>query len=382
MNARRVYLDHNASAPLRAAARAAVLSALDRVGNPSSGHTEGRAIRATVEEARRQVAALVAADPASVTFTASATEAANLVLTPGLTVGGRRAVRLLAGATEHPCVLRGHRFPSAELVPVTSEGVLDLDKLERAVLSGDGPVMLALQAANNESGVLQPVLEAAQIVHTQGGIVVCDAVQAAGRVPCAIGDLKADAVILSSHKLGGPKGAGALVLADAAAHIDQPLIRGGGQERGVRSGTEDVAAIAGFGAASAEVAASGEQDAQRCMALRDAFETQLLTLAPDAKILGAGAARLPNTSCFGLPGVRAATLLMALDLAGIAVSSGAACSSGRIGRSPILDAMAIHPHIDGVIRVSFGWDSRLGDEAALLSSLEGLLRRVRPIRAA
>ena len=194
--------------------------------------------------------------------------------------------------------------------------------------------------------------------------MVCDAVQAAGRVPCAIGELDADALILSSHKLGGPKGAGALVFADAAVHIDPPLIRGGGQERGLRSGTEDVAAIAGLGAACVEVAEAGVREAEACRGLRDAFEAGLCALAADAKVLGAGAARLPNTTCFGLPGVRAATLLIGLDLAGIAVSSGAACSSGRIGRSPILDAMAIDPHIEGVIRVSFGWNSGVGDEAA------------------
>ena len=169
MNARRVYLDHNASAPLRAAARTAMLSALDQVGNPSAGHAEGRAVRALVEEARRQVGALVGANPQGVTFTASATEAANLVLSPGLSIGGRTADRLLIGATEHPCVLRGHRFPSVEIVPVTSEGVLNLDALAKAVRSGGGPAILALQAANNETGVLQPVRAAAQIVHAEGG---------------------------------------------------------------------------------------------------------------------------------------------------------------------------------------------------------------------
>lgn len=382
MSASRLYLDHNASAPLRPAAREAMLAALDRTGNPSSGHAEGRAVRAIVEGARRQVAALVAADPANVIFTASATEAANLVLTLGLKTGGRSAVRLLAGATEHPCVLRGHRFEAVDPVPVGHDGVIDLAALSSAVQAAPGPVMLALQAANNESGVLQPVRAAAEIVHAAGGLVICDAVQAAGRVPAALADLGADALILSSHKLGGPKGAGALVLADPAAHIDPPLIRGGGQERGLRSGTEDVAAIAGFGAACTEAAANGGREAEHCATLRDAFEAGLRALAPDVVVLGAEAPRLPNTSCFGLAGVKASTLLMGLDLAGIAVSSGSACSSGRIGRSPILDAMGVAPHIGSVVRVSFGWNSRPGDETVLLDALERSLGRIRPVRAA
>lgn len=382
MTASRLYLDHNASAPLRPAARDAMLAALDRTGNPSSGHAEGRSVRAIVEAARRQVAGFVGADPASVVFTASATEAANLVLTPGLKTGGRSAVRLLAGATEHPCVLRGHRFEALETVPVGHDGVIDLEALSAVVRAAPGPVMLALQAANNESGVLQPVRATADIVHAAGGLVICDAVQAAGRVSATFGDLGVDALILSSHKLGGPKGAGALIFADPASHIDPPLIRGGGQERGLRSGTEDVAAIAGFGAACAEAAAKGRREAEDCAALRDAFEAGLRALAPDVAILGADATRLPNTSCFGLAGITASTLLMGLDLAGIAVSSGSACSSGRIGRSPILDVMGVAPHIVGVVRVSFGWNSRSGDETTLLGALERSLGRIRPVRAA
>lgn len=382
MSASRLYLDHNASAPLRPAARDAMLAALDHTGNPSSGHAEGRAVRSIVEGARRQVAALAGAEPANVIFTASATEAANLVLTPGMKTGGRSAARLLVGATEHPCVLRGHRFEALEPIPVGHDGVIDLAALSAAIHAAPGPVMLALQAANNESGVLQPVRAAAAIVHAAGGLVICDAVQAAGRVPATLADLGADALILSSHKLGGPKGAGALVFADTAAHIDPPLIRGGGQERGLRSGTEDVAAIAGFGAACAEAAASGNREAEDCAALRDAFETGLRSRATDVVILGEDAARLPSTSCFGVPGVAASTVLMGLDLAGIAVSSGSACSSGRIGRSPILDVMGVDPHIESVVRVSFGWNSRPGDENALLEVLERSLGRIRPVRAA
>lgn len=377
----RIYLDHNASAPLRPAARAATIAALDSTGNPSSTHAEGRGIRALVETARRHVAALVGADPRAVVFTSGATEAANLVLRPSLRIPGRKdPVRLLAGATEHPCVLAGQRFAQAEVIPVDRNGVIRLDVLASAV-EGSGPVLLALQAANNETGVCQPVREAAAVVHAAGGSVVCDAVQAAGRVACDLDSLGVDAVILSSHKIGGPKGAGALVFADPNAHIDAPLIRGGGQERNIRSGTEDAAALAGFGAACLEVAEKGRAEALAVGALRDRFEAGLRDLAPVA-VVGAGASRLPNTSCFAVPGTNATSLLMALDLAGIAISAGSACSSGKVSRSPVLDAMGVDPHMKGALRVSFGWTSRPEDVDAVLAALRMVLARVGPSRAA
>ncbi len=360
-----------------------MLAALEVPGNASSIHAEGRAARAIVERARRQVATLVGADPRGVVFTASATEAANLALSPSLTLAEMSPpTRLLVGATEHACVSAGHRFGAAGSLPVDCNGLIDLDALETA-LAGSERAMVALQAANNETGALQSVRFVADLVHARGGIFVCDAVQAVGRVPLTLKDTGADALILSSHKLGGPKGAGALIFDDTQAHIDAPLLRGGGQERGFRAGTEDVAAIAGFGAACEAVAAAGLAEAKASLALRDRFEAGLDKLAPSAVIFGARADRLPNTSCFAVPGAKAATLLMALDLAGIAVSSGSACSSGKVARSHVLDAMRIDPHMsDGAIRASFGWTSRAEDVQTLLTALTEALARLGQNRAA
>jgi cysteine desulfurase len=372
----RIYLDYNATAPLRPAARDAMFRALDLPGNASSVHAEGRAARAEVEAARRAVAALVGADPRGVIFTASATEAANLALTPTLALAGRPAPeRLLVGATEHSCILTGHRFAAAETLAVDGSGVIDLEALA-AALARPGRVLLALQAANNETGVLQPVAEAARLVHAAGGMVVCDAVQAAGRIATDLATTAADALILSSHKLGGPKGAGALVFANPDSSIGLPLLRGGGQERGARAGTEDVAAIAGFSAAAVEVAAGWREEAVR--ALQRLLEEGLRERFPEVRVIGAEVPRLPNTTCFAVPGVAAATLLMALDLAGVALSAGSACSSGKIARSHVLDAMGEAPHISGgALRASVGWASVEGDVIRLLEALEKALATIR-----
>jgi cysteine desulfurase len=244
----RCYLDYNATAPLRAEARAAILAALDACGNPSSVHAEGRAARALVETARREVAGLARAQARDVVFTSGGTEAANSALAPGLSAPGVAPLRrLVVGAGEHPCVISGHRFPHAETAALCGDGRLDLDALARLL---DGPpALVAIQAANNETGVLQPVAEAAALVHARGGLLVCDAAQAAGRIPLdPFRD--ADAFIVSAHKFGGPKGAGTLILLREGLQTE-PLLRGGGQERGRRAGTENVAAIAGFGAAAA-----------------------------------------------------------------------------------------------------------------------------------
>lgn len=379
MNSRH-YLDYNASAPLRPVAREAVLRALDGPGNASSIHAEGRAARALIEDARRHVAELVGADPRGIVFTAGATEAANLSLTPDLAIPGRaRPMRCLALATEHACVLFGHRFDGLELIPVDGRGLADLAALEHMLQVAEKPCLVALQAANGETGVVQPVAEAARLVRAHGGVLVCDAVQAAGRIDIGPRTLGADALVLSSHKIGGPKGAGALVFADPDATIDLPLLRGGGQERRLRAGTEDVAAIAGFGAAAREVAAKGSEEARHVAALRDGWERALSDVTPQAIVFGAGAPRLPNTSCFAVPGLKANTLLMALDLAGVAVSAGSACSSGKIARSHVLDAMGAAPHMgDGAIRASFGWGSDAADMAALRDALAMVIARRRP----
>jgi cysteine desulfurase len=382
---RRSYLDFNATAPLRPDAREACLAAFELAGNPSSIHGEGRAARAVVEQARAAVADLAGVSPRGVTFTASGTEAANLVLTPAIVGSGRAPIRLIASAGEHSCMLKGHRFARAavELAPLRDDGRIDLGALAAMIARGDGPVMLALQGANNETGIVQPVAEAAALVHAAGGIVVCDAVQLAGRAPCAAAALGADFLILSAHKLGGPKGAGALVAASQEISVAEPLVRGGGQERGLRAGTENVAAIAGFGAAARAVIAEMTREPERLAALRDGLAAHIAGAAPDAVIFGQGVARLPNTLCFAIPGVGAETLVIALDLAGVAVSSGAACSSGKVARSHVLDAMRVDPALGaGAIRLSLGWSSDAAVVAHFGEALSGIVGRIRDRRAA
>ncbi|MGD0723611.1 MAG: cysteine desulfurase family protein [Roseiarcus sp.] len=383
----RTYLDFNATATLRPAARAACEAAFAVDGNPSSAHREGREARAAIEAGRAAVAELAGVAPRAVTFAASGTEAVNLVLTPALAVrpGAAPPVRLIVSAGEHACVLRGHRFApaSVEVAQLLADGRIDLDALSRSLARQPGPVMLALQGANNETGVIQPVAEAAAIVHAAGGVVVCDAVQLAGRAPCSAADLGADFLILSAHKLGGPKGVGALVAASPDVAVTLPLVRGGGQERGLRAGTENVAAIAGFGAAASLARAELAREPARLAVLRDALAACVARAAPDAVVFGAGAPRLTNTLCFAVPGVSAETLLIALDLAGIAVSSGAACSSGKVARSHVLDAMGVAPAIaTGAIRLSLGWSSAEADVAQFGAAFAEIVDRVRRGRRA
>ncbi len=377
----RFYLDHNATSPLRPSAREATVESLAACGNASSVHAEGRAARAAIENARESVAALVGAAARNVIFTSGATEALNLALRPDWRGrDGALADWLLLGATEHVAALGGHGFGDRfSRLAVDGQGRLDLAALDAALaLAGGRSVALALQAANNETGVLQPVAEAAAKVHAAGGLVVCDAVQAAGRVTCTFETTGADMLVLSSHKIGGPQGAGALILRDASLHCGFPLIRGGGQERGFRAGTENVAAIAGFGVAAAEATANRSAEALRSESLRRALESELLRLAPEATIFGQSALRLPNTSAFAIPGLSAETMLMAFDLAGVAVSSGSACSSGKVNRSHVLEAMAVAPDLArGALRASFGWSSTLADLDACCAVLAQTIGRIR-----
>jgi len=356
--AERAYLDWNASAPLRPEARAATIAALQGAGNPSSVHREGRAGRRLVEDAREKVAALVGADPSRVVFTSGGTEANMLALSPMAEQGV-----LLVSAIEHPSVRGGGRFPADRVgeIPAVASGEVDLAALEHqlaaAARAGHGPVLVSIMLANNESGVIQPIEMASEIVHAAGAVLHVDAVQAAGRIPCDITQLRADLVSLSAHKLGGPKGVGALLRGNATVDV-MPLIRGGGQERGLRAGTENVACIAGFGAA-AEAASRGlEAERARVEGLRDRLEAGLRKVSPDAIVFGAGRSRLPNTTLFAVPGVKAETAVIALDLEGVAVSSGAACSSGKVQPSHVLAAMGVKPELNrGAVRVSLGWDT-------------------------
>lgn len=358
----RVYLDWNATAPMRPQARAAVEHALDVAGNPSSVHGEGRAARRLIEEARAQVAALAGAAPMQVTFTSGGTEANMLALTPAIEQPGdtQPRDRLLVSAIEHPSVRSGGRFETCEELPVRRDGTVDLEAL-KAALAQDGRPLVSIMLANNETGVVQPVSEVARIVHEAGGILHVDAVQGPGRIAIDMTASGADLMSLSAHKIGGPKGAGALLCREGL-HISAPVLRGGGQERGIRAGTENVAAIAGFGAAAAAALAEFDAEAGRMAGLRNLLETRLKAISPAATIFGDASQRLPNTTLFALPGVKAETAVIALDLAGIAVSSGAACSSGKVQPSHVLAAMGVAPDLArGAIRLSIGWQTTEAD---------------------
>ena len=362
MSATRTYLDWNATAPLRREARAAMLAALDVVGNPSSPHAEGRRARAIVEDAREQVAALVGAKPAEVVFTSGGTEGNNAVLAAGWDA-------ILVAGVEHDSVLAPVRSSHARRVdmPVGSDGVVRRDTL-RALMeqTKGGRALLTLQMANNETGVLQPVGGVTNDAREHGLAVHTDAVQAAGRVSLDVAELGVDYLTLSAHKLGGPKGVGALVMrADASL---APLVSGGGQERRRRAGTENVAAIAGFGAA-AEAARADFAHMQRVQALRDRLESEVRAVTPEAVIIAENAARLPNTTSLALPNASAETLVIALDLAGLAVSAGAACSSGKVGASHVLAAMGLAPQLArAAIRISLGHGSTQQDVTSFLGA--------------
>lgn len=355
----RIYLDWNATAPLLEGARQAMISALALTGNPSSVHAEGRAARAVIEAARRDVAALVGAAAANVVLTASATEAANLVLSPVFRMGKAplKIGRLYVSAIEHPAVREGGRFASDQVaeIPATASGLIDLAALEALLEAHDGETglpMVAVMAVNNETGIIQPVREAARLVHARGGLILVDGVQAAGRMALDVEDLGADFLILSAHKIGGPKGAGALI-ARGETLMPSPLVRGGGQEKGHRAGTENVAAIAGFGAAAAWARVGLDERNAAIGALRDRLEAGMRNAAPDLVVHGADVARVANTSFFTLPGLKAETGQIAFDLEGVALSAGAACSSGKVGASHVLTAMGQDAKT-GALRISLG----------------------------
>jgi cysteine desulfurase len=373
----RSYLDFNATAPLRPEVREAVVEALKLTGNPSSVHEEGRAARAAVEEARAKVANLVGAQPEHVIFTSGGTEANALALAAP---AGDESWQCYLSAIEHPSVLSGGRFyrETTTTIPVTSDGVADLavlaKKLEKHKPGGWRP-LVSLMAANNETGALQPVREAADIVHDAGGVLHSDAVQAAGRIPLDMTALGPDMLALSAHKIGGPKGVGALVLAEGVRV--EPLIKGGGQEGRRRAGTENVPGIVGFGVA-AVLAGRELADMATLAALRDRLEEGARAIATDAVIVSAAVPRLPNTSCIAVPGVKAETLVIGLDLAGIAVSAGSACSSGKVEASHVLEAMGLAPEIaGGAVRVSLGFGTTNDDIQRYLSAFGDLIKRLK-----
>jgi cysteine desulfurase len=365
------YLDYNASAPVRPEVIEAIALELGRIGNPSSVHAFGRAARRALERARASIAALVGASPDAVMFTSGGTEANNQALA---SVQGL----CLVSAVEHASVLEA--APGAERLAVDALGRVDLERLEQRLIAAR-PVLVSVMLANNETGVVQPVAEVASLAHSRGALVHCDAVQAAGKMPVDLNALGVDFLTLSAHKLGGPQGVGALVLGNGIEPA--ALLRGGGQERRWRPGTENLPGIVGFGRAC-ELALENRGFVRRVRMLRDRMEIAVRAVAPGVRVHGAGALRLPNTSCLGMPGVGNQTQLIALDLAGVAVSTGSACSSGKVGPSHVLAAMGVEPaDAASAIRVSLGWASTDADVDRFVAAWTELYARTRhPARLA
>jgi cysteine desulfurase len=376
-----IYCDHNATSPLRPEARAAMERAMEIGGNPSSIHAAGRAARAVIEKAREQVAALAHARTQDVIFTSGGTEANALALS-GAIYGAidqdDRFTRLFVSAIEHASVLANARGLAErvaglriETIPVTADGVIDTEALRVMLREGKGRTLIAVQAANNETGVIQPIAEVARLAKEAKAHVLVDAIQAAGKIAL---NIDADYISLSSHKIGGPQGVGTLIVREGVPFAAQIL--GGGQERSHRAGTENVIGIAGFGAAAAAA-----KESLPTATLRDRFESEIVKLG--AIVFGAKADRLANTSNFALPEITAETALMALDLDGVMVSSGAACSSGKVKTSHVLKAMNVADDIAArAIRVSFGWNSSEADVDAAVAAFSKLLSRARPRAAA
>ena len=365
------YFDYNATAPVKPGVAAAMAEALAVGGNPSSVHRSGRLAHAFIERARDQVAGLVGAAPQDVVFTSGGTEANNLALN----AGARAGRRLIVSAVEHPSVLATAEHLKAELAPVDGDGIVDLAALEDLLAADDTPNMISIMFANNETGVLQPVAEAAGIARRFGALVHCDAVQAPGRIALEMTALGVDFLSLSAHKLGGPMGCGALVAKPGGGKI-AGLFHGGGQERGRRPGTENVSGIAGFGAAAASAPADLAR-AGEIADLRNEIEVRLLGAAPGARIFAKDVDRLNNTTCITMPGVESETQVMALDLAGIAVSAGSACSSGKVTRSHVLAQMGVDQgQADCAIRISLGWQTTPAEVERLVTAWTDLNGRL------
>ncbi|MEM9331214.1 MAG: cysteine desulfurase family protein [Pseudomonadota bacterium] len=385
----RIYFDYNASAPLLDCARDAVIDLLAHAGNASSVHFEGRNARKHIEAARNALANSIDCNPANIVFTSGATEAANHVLCPIMRVNGQEVnvSQLYVASTEHPCILQGGRFRNDEILelPVLENGIIDLECLEKSLKNHNfetGLPLVAVQYANNETGVLQPISRVSEIVHDNDGLLLVDAVQALGKTPILMAETGADFLIVSSHKIGGPQGVGALVLANGNVS-PSPLITGGGQENYHRAGTENVAAIAGFAAAIEWHSENLTKNIQK-FELRDSIETGLSTISREAGneisapvVFGSSVERLGNTSCFSVPGVKAETALVSLDLDGIAVSSGSACSSGKVKKSHVLDAMGVQAEeMQGAVRLSLGWDSTDEEAGRFLEAWKKIIGRM------
>lgn len=358
----RVYLDWNATTPLRPEAKRAMVAAWDMIGNPSSVHAEGRQARRLVEDARTAVATAIAARPQDVVFASGGTEANAMALTPGLRrSAGCPVQRLVVSAIEHTSVLSGGRFPADAIsaIKISGAGLVDLGHLQTLLADGP-PALVSVMLANNETGAIQPVAEVADIAHQAGGLLHVDAIQAFGKIPFNIKSIQADLVTVSAHKVGGPKGVGALVVAEDIQGLE-PLLRGGGQELGRRAGTENVAGVAAFGAAVGAAMADLEGDAARLRELRKRLENGLRETT-GMIVFSEGVPRLSNTTLFTIAGLKAETAVIGFDLGGIAVSSGSACSSGKVQPSHVLAAMGVGADLaQGAVRLSLGWSTTEAD---------------------
>jgi cysteine desulfurase len=370
-----IYLDHNATTPVRPEAAEAVAAALTATGNPSSVHGAGRRARMLVEDARERVAALVGARAEDVIFTSGGTEANNLALANAPKGGAEGPV--FASAVEHVSVLEG--TDSVIHVPVDGDGVVDLGALNTSLKDAlnrveGGRALVSVMLANNETGVIQPIGHVAELAAEYDAVFHCDAVQAAGKMTIDFPTLGAHMMTLSAHKIGGPPGVGALIV--APGHQATAAIRGGGQERSRRGGTENVPGIAGFGRA-AESAKADIERLQGLAALRDRMEADITAAAKDVKIFAKGRERLATTSCLAMPGVSSETQVMAFDLDGIAVSAGAACSSGKVAPSHVLAAMGVdEDDLKSAVRVSLGWTTTAHDIDAFTAAWKGLHARI------
>ena len=369
---RRLYLDHNATAPLRPEAQEALLSALAMTGNASSPHHEGRKARALIDRARETIAELCQSLPQDVIFTGGATEANVLALSPHISGSGAGASkkhfkRLLVLASEHPSVLAGHDFAAenVSILPVLADGRLDKDALNAQLEACRAQTLfplVSIQAANSETGVLQDIPAISQLVHAAGGLLHVDGVQAAGRLPLDQLCAGADLISLSAHKLGGPQGVGALVMRSGGIHFTNPVLKGGGQEQGRRAGTENVAGIHAFAAACQAALSVLADEGPRLTRLRDGLIDGLRRIDPDMAVFGETAPRLPNTLYFAPSFLDAQTALMRFDLAGVSLSSGSACSSGKVKESHVLVAMGVDPALrKRALRISLGWSSTQDD---------------------
>ncbi|MEP3429390.1 MAG: cysteine desulfurase family protein [Roseibium sp.] len=375
-----IYLDHNAGAPVRPDVRDAMIEVLMDVGNASSVHGHGRKARGRIEEARETVAQLCNAKNRAVTFVSGGTEANMTALSPAWQDQGAPIYldKLFRSAVEHPSVVTGGRFAVMDqvILPVEPSGLVQLEQLEELINNAD-PSLISVMAANNETGVIQPLAEIGALAAKYNHFFHVDAVQAAGRMLIDLDAWQADVITLSAHKSGGPQGIGAIVVR-STARVPSPLMVGGGQENWRRGGTENVSAIAGFGVA-AKLALEDVADTSHVSSLRARLEEGILSVCPDTVFFGLDADRLPNTCCFAVPGISAETALIALDLERVSVSSGSACSSGKVSVSHVLTAMGVDEEIARcALRISMGWNTSDADIDRFLDVWPKIVDRLNP----